>query len=98
MRYLIIVLIFFSLTVSAQEKQKNWRLEGYVSYMNTNSFDSVQNIWAIDNQFYNRLNFFWNISNDITFTAQLRNRLIYGNSMLLIPSYGDRVGSDNGWA
>lgn len=99
MRYLLIFFFsFLSLMLNAQEKQKNWSLDGYVSFMNSNSFDSIQNIWAIDNQFYNRLNFSYIIKSNITFSAQLRNRLIYGNSMLLVPNYSDIIGKDNGWA
>jgi len=67
------------MSISAQEKQKKIALEGYVSFMNTNSFDSIKNSWMIDNQFYNRINFFYYPTSDFTFTAQLRNRLIYGN-------------------
>jgi len=98
MRYLILVFVFFSMSISAQEKQKKIALEGYVSFMNTNSFDSIKNSWMIDNQFYNRINFFYYPTSDFTFTAQLRNRLIYGNSMLLIPNYQNVIGFDYGIA
>jgi len=98
MKYIVVIILFFNLTAQGQKKQKKWSLDGYVSYMNSNSFDSIQNPWVIDNQFYNRLNFDYYINKNITFTAQLRNRLIYGNSMLLVPTYSDIIGKDNGWA
>jgi len=98
MKYIAIIILFISLNVQGQEKQKNWNLEGYVSYLNSNTFDSIQNTWVIDNQFYNRVNFFLSLKHNISFTAQLRNRIIYGNSMLLIPTYANIIEKDYGWA
>lgn len=78
-------------------KTKNWKLDGYISYMNGNMFDSIQKIWTIDNLIHNRLNFTWNPKSNIEFSAQMRNRLMYGGSNLLIPDYAKSIENDNGW-
>lgn len=96
----IVVLVLFFLitnTISAQEKQKKWSLDGYISYMNTNSFDSIGNAWIIDNQLHNRLNFEYFPNDNFSFVAQFRNRLMYGNSVLVYPNYADMIATDNGF-
>lgn len=96
----IVVLVLFFLitnTISAQEKQKKWSLDGYISYMNTNSFDSIGNAWIIDNQLHNRLNFEYYPNDNFSFVAQFRNRLMYGNSVLVYPNYADMIATDNGF-
>ncbi len=93
---LLILSICFS-QINAQDKEKKWSLDGYISYMNTNSFDSISNIWLIDNQIHNRLNFEWYPNNNFSFIAQLRNRFMYGNSVLLFPNYADIIAKDNGY-
>ena len=83
--------------LEAQDKQKKWSLDGYISYMNSNMFDSISKTWVIDNQLHNRLNFEWFPSDNFSFVTQLRTRLIYGNSVLLIPKYGDMIEQENGF-
>ncbi len=65
--------------------------------MNTNSFDSISNKWLIDNQLHNRTNFNYFFNNNLTFTAQLRTRFIYGNSVLLIPNYDNLIETETGY-
>ncbi len=97
MRFLAVLFLFFYTGVLAQKSTKTL-FDGYVSYLNSNTFDSIKNIWSIDNEVYNRLNFSWYVNDNMTFTAQFRNRLIYGNTMAAVPSYGDLVGMDPGFA
>lgn len=100
MKHLLILILFLGIIVqlNAQSKKaRNWSLYGYTSFMNTNSFDTISNAWSIDNQIHNRLNYEYFPNQNITFTAQLRTRLIYGNSVLLIPNYSDMIEIETGW-
>ncbi len=81
----------------SQNDDKKWSLCGYTSFMNTNSFDSISNKWLIDNQLHNRTNFNYFFNNNLTFTAQLRTRFIYGNSVLLIPNYDIMIETETGY-
>ncbi|MCF8295060.1 MAG: hypothetical protein K9I34_03260 [Bacteroidales bacterium] len=93
-------MLFIVLTSTSAEAQDSlqagtWKIKGYLSYTNSNSFDSIQNPWSIDNQFYNRLNINY-FYKDFKLDAAMRNRLIYGNSMLLIPDYAHSLSKDQG--
>ena len=92
------LIFFFSFSLQAQQKkEKKWSLDGYISYMNSNMFDSISNAWSIDNQLHNRLNFEWFPNDKFTFVAQLRTRFIYGNSVLIIPGYADMIEQETGY-
>jgi len=95
--FLTILLLSATVVLFGQDKPKKYSVDGYLSYLNTNTFDSLKNPWSIDNELYNRLNFSYFLNDDLTFTVQFRNRLIYGNTMLLIPSYSDFTGKDYGF-
>ena len=97
-KYLIIILLLVTSSfLYSQNDDKKWALYGYTSFMNSNSFDSISNIWLIDNQLHNRTNFTYFFGDNLTFTAQLRTRFIYGNSILLIPDYDKMIEVENGY-
>jgi len=97
-QFILILFIIFSFSLQAQQKkEKKWSLDGYISYMNSNMFDSISNAWSIDNQLHNRLNFEWFPNDKFTFVAQLRTRFIYGNSVLIIPNYADMIEQETGY-
>ncbi len=73
----------------AQEESKKADLNGYISNMQSVQFQDVNGIWINDNIIQNRLNFNWYPSKKITFNAGLRTRLFTGESVKLIPGYGD---------
>ncbi len=96
---LIISGIGFSQDEETVEKEQKWRekfnLNGYVKYMNTNTFQNLDSIYT-DNLFHNRLNFKYYPNNNITFSLEVRNRLFYGESVKSIPFYADYIGTDIG--
>jgi len=97
-QFILVLFIIFSFSLQAQQKkEKKWSLDGYISYMNSNMFDSINNAWSIDNQLHNRLNFEWFPNDKFTFVAQLRTRFIYGNSVLIIPNYADMIEQETGY-
>ena len=97
---LIITSVILFTSIKAQEKQSvfsNMTLNGYVKYMNTVMFNDVDSIWLVDNLVHNRLNYNWYISDKLTFSAGMRNRLIYGDLLKFIPGYADSFEEDNGF-
>ena len=97
-RIIFIGLLVFSFlsSFSQDDKERKWTLNGYMSYMNTNTFDSISNVWSIDNQLHNRLNLDYYFNDNITFTSHLRSRFMYGNTFLIAPNYGDLIATESG--
>lgn len=89
----------FSVSFAESDSTKNWKdkfyVNGYVKYMQTNSFLNLDTIFT-DNLFHNRINFKYYANENITLSLDFRNRLFYGNSVELNPFYADFVGLDNG--
>lgn len=73
------------------------KLNGYVKYMNTTMFNSVDSVWLVDNLIHNRLNYRWYISDNLTLAIDMRNRLIYGDMVKFIPDYAKSIEADNGF-
>jgi len=94
----LILLIFFSLVGKAQDysKTRNWTLNGYVKYMQTISFQHIDEQWMTDNLLHNRLIFNWNITDNLTFNTQMRNRIYYGETVSSFPQYPDIINRDDG--
>ncbi len=98
-KFITIILVAISCNIFAQgdtHKQHNWTLNGYVKYMQTISFQQIDKEWTTDNVIHNRFNFNWNINNNLTFNAQMRNRIFYGETVTTFPKYPDIVNQDNG--
>lgn len=97
---LIVIVLGLSFKVIAQEKQSvfnNMTLNGYVKYMNTVMFNDIDSVWLVDNLVHNRLNYNWYISDKLTFSAAMRNRLVYGDLLKFIPGYSDSFENDQGF-
>ena len=80
---------------STQWWQDKFNVNGYVKYMQTNSFLNLDNV-ITDNLFHNRLNFKYYTTDNITVSVELRNRLFYGETVDLTPGYSDLIDQDNG--
>ena len=96
---IIISLIVFT-SAKAQEKKpifSNMTLNGYVKYMNTAMFNSVDSVWLVDNLIHNRLNYKWYMNDKITFALDMRNRFIYGDLLKFIPNYSNSLEEDKGY-
>ncbi len=95
------IFISFSLCSSAQEENKktfeNISLNGYVSSMQSVMFDTLKNIWIIDNLIHNRLNFDWYGDNFST-SIQMRNRFMFGDQVRYnLYNYKEGIDTDRGW-
>ena len=90
------IILIFSLLSSGMYAQDNWMFKGYVKGMT-----AMQTIddggMSIENTLHNRFDINWYINDNFTFTAGLRNRIIAGNNVTLIPNYSDYVGRDVGY-
>jgi hypothetical protein len=91
--YVIFILTIFSSTVFAQD---NYMLKGYVKGM-TNMQSYGDDGMIIENTIYNRFDFDWYINDNLTFTAGLRNRIIAGNNVSIIPNYSEYLSRDVGY-
>jgi hypothetical protein len=93
----ILISLFASSLFAQDDSPKNYSLNGYVKYLNTTTFNEVESPWIIENTIHNRLNFSWYLNQNFTFSTSMRNRLIYGDYVKLIPNYDKLVETDNGF-
>lgn len=88
------MMLLLSCNVLAQEK---WMVKGYVKGMAIMQTIGEDGEMALENVVHNRFDVNWFISDKLTFTGGLRNRMIIGNNVSLIPGYADYVSRDNGY-
>ncbi len=93
-KQIFIVLFFLSFLMGAQE---NWMVKGYVKGLAIMQTVGEDGEMALENVVHNRFDVNWFINEKLTFTAGLRNRIIIGNNVSLIPGYADYVSRDNGY-
>ena len=62
--------------------------------MNTSTFKDLDAILS-DNLIHNRLNLKTYINKNITFTAEMRNRMVWGNTLSIYPNYPELLDSNN---
>jgi hypothetical protein len=94
----LIILIFFLISAElfSQEKAKSISLSGYLTTMQSVMFDSLSGPFMNENLLHNRLNFKGYLSDNITFAAELRNRLFTGDLVRLGSYYSGLIGADDG--
>ena len=92
----IFLILFSSLTVTGQEKFSSFEFKGYLSSMQSAMFEDPSENWIIDGLFHNRLNFFWYGGEHFNASIQFRNRLMYGETLKLIPGYIDNIAKEDG--
>jgi hypothetical protein len=81
---------------NSQEKEKALTLTGYLTTMQSVMFDSLSGPFLNENLLHNRLNFKGYLSENITFAAELRNRLFTGDLVRLGKYYSGLIGKDQG--
>lgn len=97
---LLLLLLASTSMVRAQDeapKPKRTSLNGYLKFLQTVQFEKPDENWTTDNIFHNRLNFKWYPAANVTFTAEMRTRLFYGETVKLFPMYKDFVDSEGGY-
>ena len=92
---IFLVLLPAVLLQAQDDKPKNWLLSGYAKQLQTvfaiDGFDE----YLIDNLLHNRLNFKYYPDDHWTFTAELRNRIFYGDLVKLAPNYASQIEEAN---
>ena len=94
----IVCLSILSFNLSAQDGESKFTVNGYITNMQTVMFAETDEDWTIDNLLHNRLNLNWYPSEHFSGTLQLRNRLLFGESVSGNPDYADIIGGSDGWA
>ena len=92
-KVLFIVFIFAQITVVAQD---NYMLKGYVKGLTNMQSYNEQSGMLIENTIHNRFDFDWYVNDNLSFSAGLRNRIIAGNNVSVIPQYSDYLSRDQG--
>ena len=88
---------FSALAQDEDSRPKRTSLNGYLKYLQTVQFEKVDENWTTDNIFHNRLNFKWYATSSLTFTAELRTRLFYGETVKNFPQYADFIDDNRGY-
>lgn len=97
-RYLILAIsLFLSTGTILSQDNKSIELKGYVTTMQSVIFDSLSGPFQNENLLHNRLNFKGYINNNITFAAELRNRLFTGDMVRYGATYSGIIGADQGF-
>ncbi|MCP4882730.1 MAG: hypothetical protein GY908_02975 [Flavobacteriales bacterium] len=91
---IFIAFLFLSLTANAQD---NWMVKGYIKGLTAMQTIDDNGEMALENTVHNRFDINWFVNDNFTFTAGLRNRIIIGNNVSLIPGYADYVSRDYGY-
>jgi hypothetical protein len=91
----VIILLLYAGTLFPQDK-KSISLSGYLTTIQSVMFDSLSGPFLNENLLHNRLNFKGYVNNDITFSAEFRNRLFTGDLVRLGKYYTELIGADNG--
>ncbi len=99
--FVLSLLLLASMTnASAQDKEARPRrtsLNASLKFLQTVQFQEPDENWMTDNIFHNRLNFKWYPAANVTFTAELRTRLFYGETVKVFPLYKDFVDNEGGY-
>ena len=75
---LIIILVLLTNCIRAQFKKDDFSLYGHVQELNTIWIQDFDEQWLTMHSVYNRLNLKWYIHDNLTFTANVRNMLNFG--------------------
>jgi hypothetical protein len=94
--FIFLLVSSFCFSGHPQEKKKIITLNGYITTMQSAMFDSLSGPFLNENLLHNRLNFKGYISNNLTFTAEFRNRLFTGDLVRLGKYYTGLIGADDG--
>ncbi len=103
----MLAVLLISLPLEAQDEPRKWELRGYQKMLN--SFFVFNDSWPEgefpnttlvdtflqDNLLHNRLNFRWYINDKLTFRAELRTRLFFGQLVRAQEGFAEQVDDAN---
>lgn len=102
-KFLIVFLIVLAkfIAISAQDNKEKFSASGYLSFTESAMhINFPQDQWYWESLLHNRLNFYYYANSSLSFSLQLRNRVIYGDRLLndLFDFYRNSVSDDAGIA
>jgi len=93
--YLGFVLLAFSTSAQDSIKVSNFKLSGYVKYLETQNFDNLSKSNLATHLLHNRLRFKWNVIPKMTIQAEVRNRVFWGTSVESNPYFVQYLSNSN---
>jgi hypothetical protein len=99
MRRLIIIIALLSgiFPFGYSQEKKPVTLNGYITTLQSATYDSLSGPFVFENIIHNRLNFKAWAGEKFSFAAEFRNRLFTGDRVRTGESYAESVGFDPGW-
>jgi hypothetical protein len=96
--FLISIISFISgPTLYSQETEPHYKINGYLTSMQSAMFDSLKGNWVNDNLIHNRINLEYYSGTHFIFAAEFRNRLFTGDMVRANPLYPEMIAGDAGW-
>lgn len=93
----LLVLLLHCFGMTSQENEHKLLLSGYIKNLHELSFIDNFKQLNYDGHIYNRLNFKYIPTEEITMRIEFRNRIIYGNNVKNFIGFSNIVTRDNGW-
>jgi len=96
----LLLIVLFTLVLSSahsQEKKKFFSFNGYITTLQNAMFDSLSGPVSYNNILHNRLNIKGYLTQYLTITSELRNRLFTGDIPRSGSYYSELIGNDQGW-
>ncbi|MFN5323876.1 MAG: hypothetical protein ACK5C5_03065 [Bacteroidota bacterium] len=90
------LLLFFTQYTSLGQDSTNWSLRGYVKGMYTGAESSYSEHFMQTGTLHGRLRFDFNPTERIAFRSDIRNRILKGDAVQMIPYYVDLMNDDPG--
>jgi len=87
----------FVISMRAQDSTKvsNFKISGYVKFLETQNFDNLSKSNLATHLIHNRLRFKWNAMQKIYMQAELRNRIFWGTSVEQNPYFVQNLSNPN---
>ncbi len=96
-RFLIIAVLTGIASLVYSQEKKPITLDGYITTLQSATYDSLSGPFVFENIIHNRLNFKAYAGERFSFAAEFRNRLFTGDRVRMGESYAESVGFDPGW-
>ena len=97
-KHLILALITLTCTLQAQEKERNWRLNGHLQTLQNLWIPPATSQWQTMTSINNRLDFRWTPGNSFSFHIGVRNNMNLGQMVqLYYPYYAEMSTIEEGF-
>ncbi len=99
MKRILILISYLILShfVSQSQDNKTLTLNGYLTSMQSVTFDSLRGNIINDNLLHNRLNFKGYFGTHLSMAVEARNRIFTGDMVKMNQDYSAIIGNDQGW-